>query len=70
MGGLNPRLLETRIKSFAQLHKFKDARKALVEYRQLGERRQWFLSGFVERKAGEHTRACSRLSRPGIGGDF
>lgn len=69
MGGLNPRLLETRIKSFAQLHKFKDARKALVEYRQLGERRQWFLSGFVERKAGEHTRACSRFQQGYARGD-
>ncbi len=69
MGGVGPRLLETRIKSLAQLRKLTEARKALADYRELGERRQWFLSGFVERKADEHTRACSRFQEGYARGD-
>src|SRR5262249_6172614 len=61
MGAFSAKLLELRIKSLAQLGDFGAARAALQDYRNFGERRQWYLEGFVERKIGRHDRACSRF---------
>jgi tetratricopeptide (TPR) repeat protein len=69
MGGLTAQLLEIRVKSLAQLQKFPQARRALAAYREMGERRKWFLGGFVERKAGDHTKACSRFQQGYARGD-
>lgn len=63
MGGTSPVLLEFKIRSLAQLRQFRDARAALKNYRESGERRQWYLDGFIERKAGNHEQACSRFQR-------
>ncbi|HYN89882.1 MAG TPA: hypothetical protein VER55_15215, partial [Ardenticatenaceae bacterium] len=63
LGGATPQLLEIRIKSLAQLGRIDRARKELARYRESGERRQWYLAGFIERKAGRHDRACSSFQQ-------
>ena len=69
MGGGTPQLLEVRIKSLAQLRRFSEARAALRRYRESGERRQWYLDGFVERKAGDHQQASTKFQRGYARGD-
>lgn len=58
-----PPLLEIKIKSLAQLGRLQAARSALREYRHFGERRQWYLDAFIDRKGGEHATACSKFQR-------
>jgi tetratricopeptide (TPR) repeat protein len=69
MGGRSPILLEVKVKSLAQLRRFGDARKALSSYREFGERRQWYLDGFIERRAGRHDRACDKFQKGYAQGD-
>lgn len=63
MGARTAQATEVRIRSLAQLGRIGEARKALVSYRDFADRRQWYLAGFVERKAGDHGRACSRFQQ-------
>lgn len=69
MGARTAQLVEIRVKSLAQLGKFKEARISIVDYRAFQDRRQWYLEGFIERKAGEHTRACSKFQQGYSRGD-
>jgi predicted Zn-dependent protease len=69
MGGRSTQLLEVKIRSLAQLKKLSAARDALRAYRESGERRQWYLAGFIERKANNHPRACERFQRGYAQGD-
>jgi hypothetical protein len=63
MGGVTTALLEVKIKSLAHLGNFHEARDALKRYREFGERRKWYLDGFIERRAGRHDRACDKFQR-------
>lgn len=69
MGRVTPLLLELRIKSLAQLGDVASAREALRRYRESGERRQWYLDGFIARKANDHQKACERFQRGYSQGD-
>jgi len=69
LGGMSPALLEVKVKALAQLKRFGDARKALHSYREFGERRQWYLDGFIERRAGRHDRACDKFQKGYAQGD-
>jgi hypothetical protein len=60
---------EIRVKSLTQLRRFGEAKAALREYRRHGERRQYYLEGFVARKEGEHSAACSYFQRGYAKGD-
>jgi TIR domain-containing protein len=63
MGGPTPVLLEVKLKSLAHLKRFGEARKALREYQEFGERRKWYLDGFIDRRARKHDRACEKFQR-------
>jgi hypothetical protein len=69
MGGRTPQLVEVRIKALAQLGRTREARNALRDYRAFRDRRQWYLEGFVERKASDHTTACSKFQQGYSRGD-
>jgi TIR domain len=69
MGHPTAQMDEIRIKSLAQLRRFAEARAALRDYRQHGERRQSYLEGFVARKDGDHSVACSKFQRGYAKGD-
>jgi hypothetical protein len=69
LGGMTPPLLEVKVKSLAQLKRYRDARQALKSYREFGERRQWYLDGFIERRAGRHDFACDKFQKGYAQGD-
>jgi tetratricopeptide (TPR) repeat protein len=69
LGGMSPALLEVKVKALAQLKRYGDARKALKSYREFGERRQWYLDGFIDRRAGRHDRACDKFQKGYAQGD-
>ena len=69
MGLPTAQMDEIRVKSLAQLRRFGDARAALRDYRQHGERRRHYLEGFVARKGGDHSVACSHFQRGYAKGD-
>lgn len=69
MGHPTAQMDEIRVKSLAQLRRFAEAKAALREYRDHGERRQHYLEGFVARKEGDHSVACSRFQRGYAKGD-
>lgn len=69
LGGRTTQLLELKVKCLAQLERFGDARKSLNDYRNSGERRQWYLDGFIERKARNHSQACAKFQRGYAKGD-
>jgi tetratricopeptide (TPR) repeat protein len=63
LGGKTPALLEIKVKALAQLRRFGEAKNALHSYRTFGERRQWYLDGFIERRKGHHDRACDKFQK-------
>lgn len=63
MGHPTAQMDEIRVKSLAQLRRFGEAKAALRDYRQHGERRLHYLGGFVARKQGDHSVACSQFQR-------
>lgn len=69
MASATPPLVEVRIKSLAQLGRWNAAHAALRSYREFGERRQWYLNGFIDRKRGEHAQACDSFQRGYSQGD-
>ena len=69
MGHPTAQMDEIRVKSLAQLRRFAEAKAALREYREHRERRLFYLEGFVARKDGDHSVACSRFQRGYAKGD-
>jgi hypothetical protein len=69
MAPATTQLLEVKIKSLAQLHSFGPARAALREFQQFGERRKWYLDGFIDRRASNHDRACDKFQRAYAAGE-
>jgi hypothetical protein len=69
MAPATTQLLEVKIKSLAQLGDFGAARAALREYQEFGERRKWYLDGFVDRRASNHDRACEKFQRAYAAGE-
>lgn len=63
IGRPTPQILEVKIKSLAQLRRWEPAKQALREYREFGERRAWYLDGFIERKRGNHNEACKKFQQ-------
>ena len=61
MGPPTAQMDEIRVKSLAHLRRFAEAKAALRDYREHGERRLFYLEGFVARKEGDHSVACSRF---------
>jgi len=69
MGLPTAQMDEIRVKSLAQLRRFTEAKAALRDYREHGERRVYYLEGFVARKEGDHSVASSRFQRGYAKGD-
>jgi len=69
MGGASPRLIEVELKSHAQLRDFGPAWRAFREYAEFRDRRQHYLQGFIERKAGNHGGAATAFQKGYARGD-
>jgi len=69
MGARLEDLDEVVIKALAQLERIAEARSRIDNLSSRGDRRQWYLRGFVARKVPTHDRACEAFQKGFAAGD-